>query len=121
MGKADELSRRLDQKVGVEKDNDNQIFIKDCWLCSLHKVVIEGPEVDIVKKIKKARSKDKEVVRVVEEIKKTGVKVVREEEQQIEGDLVLKEGKMYVSKDKELKVEIIQLHHDTPVVEHEGK
>jgi len=49
-------------------------------LCGLHEVVIEGPEVNIVEKIKKARSKDKEVVRVVEEIKKTGVKVVRREE-----------------------------------------
>ena len=29
IGKADELSRRLDQKVGIEKDNNNQIFIKD--------------------------------------------------------------------------------------------
>ena len=28
--KADELSRRLDWKVGVEKDNNDQIFIKDC-------------------------------------------------------------------------------------------
>ena len=46
---------------------------------SLHEVVIEEPEVEIVEKIKKTRSKDKEVVRVVEEIKKVGVKVVREE------------------------------------------
>jgi len=30
MGKADGLSRRMDWKVGVEKDNDNQVFIKDC-------------------------------------------------------------------------------------------
>jgi len=65
MGKGDGLSRRLDWKVGVEKDNDNQVFIKDCWLCSLQEVVIEGPEVDIVEKIKKARSKNEEVVRVV--------------------------------------------------------
>ena len=28
---------------------------------------------------------------------------------------MLKEGKMYVLKDKELKVEIIQLHHDVLV------
>ena len=28
---------------------------------------------------------------------------------------------MYVLKDKKLKVEIIQLHHDVPVAEHEGK
>ena len=72
MGKADGLSRRLDWKVGVEKDNDNQVFIKDYWLCSLQKVVIKELEIDIVKKIKKAREKDEEVVRVVEEIKKTG-------------------------------------------------
>ena len=72
MGKADGLSRRLDWKVGVEKDNNNQVFIKDCWLCSLQKVVIKGLEADIVEKIKKARRKDEEVVRVVEEIKKAG-------------------------------------------------
>jgi len=62
--------------VGVEKDNDNQVFIKDCWLCSLQEVVIEGPEVDIVEKIKKTRKKNEEVVRVVEEMKKAGVKIL---------------------------------------------
>jgi len=45
----------------------------------LSKVVIEGPEVDIVEKIKRTRSKDKEVVRVVEEMKKTGVVGVKGE------------------------------------------
>jgi len=30
MEKMDGLSRRPDWKVGVEKDNDNQVFIKDC-------------------------------------------------------------------------------------------
>ena len=121
MGKADGLSRRLDWKVGVEKDNDNQVFIKDCWLHSLHKVVIKGPEVDIVEKIKKARGKDKEVIRVVEEMEKAEVRVVRGEEWQIERNLVLKEEKMYIPKDEELRVEIIWLHHNTPVAGHGGK
>ena len=76
MEKTDGLSRRPDWKVGVEKDNENQVFIKDCWLCSLLEVVIDRPEVEIIEKIKKVRSKDEEVVRVVEEIKKTGVKVL---------------------------------------------
>jgi len=62
--------------VGVEKDNDNQVFIKDCWLRNLQEVVIEGPEVNIVEKIKKTRKKNKEVVRVVEEMKKAGVKIL---------------------------------------------
>jgi len=72
--KVDKLSRKLDWKVGIEKDNENQIFIKDCWLHSLYEVVIEELEVNIVEKIKKARDKDKEIVRVVEEMKKLGVR-----------------------------------------------
>ena len=80
MGKTDILSRRPDWKVGVEKDNDNQVFIKDCWLCNLYEVVIDELEVDIVEKIKKARSKNKEVVRVEEEMKKAGVKMLQGEE-----------------------------------------
>jgi len=121
MGKTNGLSRRLDWKVGIEKDNENQIFIKNCWLCSLYKVVIEGPEVSMVEKIKKARDKDEEVVRVVEEIKKAKVKVVRGEEWQIERDLVLKKRKVYVPKDEKLRIEIIQLYHDIPVAEYRGK
>ena len=76
MGKIDRLSRRPDQRIGVEKDNENQLFIKDHWIHSLAEVVIEGLEVEIVKKIKKARNKNKEVVRVVEEMKKMGIKVL---------------------------------------------
>ena len=69
--------------------------------------MIKGSKVDILEKIKIARSKDEEVVRVVEEIKKVEVKVLREDEWQIEGDLVLKEDKIYVLKNEALRVEII--------------
>ena len=67
---------------------------------------------DILEKIKIARSKNEEVVRVVEEMKNTEVKVLRGEKWQIEEDLVLKEEKVYMSKNKVLRVEMIQLHHD---------
>jgi len=70
---------------------------------------VEGLEVDILERIKNARSKDEKVLRVVEEIKKAGVKILWEEEWQIKEDLVLKEGKVYVPKDGELKMKIIQL------------
>ena len=118
MGKVDRLSRQPDWKIGVDKDNENQIFIKDNWICSIQEVVIEEPEVEIVKKIKKARSKDKDVIRVVEEMKKAKVKELRGTEWQIEGELVLKEEKVYMPKDKELRVEIIQLYHDVPAAGH---
>ena len=80
MGKADRLSRRLDQKIGAENNNENQIFIKDNWIHSIQEVVIEEPEVDIVEKIKKAKSKDEDVVKVVEEMKQAGVKKLRGDE-----------------------------------------
>jgi len=80
MGKADRLSRRSDWKIGVERNNENQVFIKDNWIHKIQEVVVEGPEVDIVKKIKKVRSKDEDVVRVVKEMKKAGVKELWEDE-----------------------------------------
>ena len=120
MGKVDRLSRRLDWKVGVDKDNENQIIIKDNWLHKLEEVIIKGPEVEILEKIKKARDKDEEVVRIVEEMKKVGVKVIQEE-WKMEGELVLKEEKVYVPKDEELRTEIIQLHHDVLMAEYREK
>ena len=115
MRKADGLSRQPDWKVGVEKNNENQVFIKDNWIHNLQEIVIKGPEIDIIEKMKKARNKNKEVVRVVEEMKKVKVKMLQEEEWQIKGDLILKKEKVYIPKDEELRAEIIQWHHDVPV------
>ena len=66
MEKANVLSRRLDKKVGVEKDNENQKIIQIEWIHSLVKVIIERPEVDILEKTKIVRKKNKEIVRIVE-------------------------------------------------------
>ena len=121
MGKADGLSRRVDWKVDVDKDNENQVFIKDNWIRSMYEVVVEELEVDLLEKIKKARSKNEDVIRVVEEMKKTRVQELRGNEWKIEEDLVLKEGKVYVLKDEELRIEVIQLHHDVPAAGHGGR
>jgi len=82
-------------------------------------LLIEGTEEAIIEKIKKPEAKDDKVVKVVEEMKKVGVKVLRNDEWQIEDELVLKEKKMYVSKDEKLRLEIIQLYHDTPITGYE--
>ena len=83
--------------------------------------MIEGSEVDILEKIKIARNKDKEVVRVVEEMKKMEVKVLRGDKWQIEENLVLKEIKVYVLKNKVLRMEIIQLYYNILIAGHERK
>jgi len=105
----------------VERDNKNQVMLKKEWLeVRAIEQLVEGPEKKIVKRIKEARDKDEEVIKVVEEMKKAKVKTLRDEEWQIEKGLVLKERKVYVPKDEKLRVEIIWLHHDTPIAGHGG-
>ena len=74
----------------------------------------------MLEKIKKARDRDEDVIRVVEEMKKTKVKELWGNKWKIEEELVLKEEKVYIPKDKELRAEVIWLYHDVPAVEHGG-
>ena len=66
----------------------------------------------------KNSQRKRQVVRVVKEIKKTGVEVLRDDEQQIDKELVLKKEKVYIPKDEELRVEIIWLHLDMLIAGH---
>ena len=54
-------------------------------------------------------------------MKRAGIRELRGNEWKTEGDLVLKEGKVYVPKDEELRVEIIRLYHDVPAAGHGGR
>ena len=119
MGRANSLSRRVDWAERVERDNKNQVMLKKKWLevRTIEQLVEELGE-EIVKKIKEARDKDEEVIKAVEEMKKAGVKMLRNEEWQVEKGLVLKEGRVYVLKDEKLRMEIIQLHHDIMIAGH---
>ena len=81
-------------------------------------LLIEKAEEEILEKIKKLKAKDN--VKTVEEMKKTEVKVLRNDKWQIEDKLVLKEEKVYVLKNEELRLEIIRLHHDMLIAEYKG-
>jgi len=81
MRRADSLSRRVDWAKIMERDNENQVMLKEEWLeVRAMEQLIEGPEEEIVKKIKEAKDKDEEVIKTVEEMKKAGVKMLRNEE-----------------------------------------
>ena len=70
MGKANSLSRRPDWKVGVERDNEDEMLVKKEWLENRRtekvEVIVEG--VDLLEKIRQSRVRDDEVVKAVEEI-----------------------------------------------------
>jgi len=82
MGKADSLSRRPDWEVGVERDNKDEVLVKPEWLkirrTEAVEIIVDG--VDLLDKVRKSKVKDNEMVKAVEEMKRAGVKMLRDEE-----------------------------------------
>jgi len=64
----------------VGKENKDRMLVKKEWLETrvLEEIVIEG--IDILDRIRKSKTVDDEIVKVVEEMKKANVKVLRNEE-----------------------------------------
>ena len=87
----------------MEKDNEDQTLIRPEWVRGVEMMIEEG---DLRERIKKAQEEDKKVVKAVEELKRAGVKTLRDEEWEIEDGVVLKEGRIYVS-ERELRGEVI--------------
>ena len=79
------------------------------------KTIIE--EKNLKERIRKAQEGDEKVVKAVKELKKTGIKALRDEEWEVEDGIVIKEGRIYMP-ERDLRRKIIQLHHDTPVGGH---
>ena len=63
---------------------------------------------------------DKKVVKAVKELKKAGIKMLKDKEWEIEEGRVMKEGRIYVP-EEELRGKIIRLHHNIPIEGHGGK
>jgi len=84
-------------------------LIKSEWVRGVEIIVEKG---NLRERIKKVQEGDERVVKTVEELKKAGVKMLRDEEWEIEDRVVLKEGRIYMP-EGELREEVIQLHHDT--------
>ena len=82
MGKANSLSKRLDQEIGVEKDNKDEMLVKPEQLevrrIEVVEIIVDG--VDLLEEVRKSKVKDDEVVKAVEEMKRAGVKMLRDKE-----------------------------------------
>ena len=103
MGKVDRLSRRLDWQKGVEKDNKDQKLIKPEQIKEA-KTIIEGE--NLKNRIKKAQEGDKKVVKVVEELKRAGIKMLKNKEWKIEYRIIMKKEKIYIP-ERKLRKEMI--------------
>jgi len=103
MGKADGLSRRPDWQEGVERDNEDQKLVKPEWIRGVEIMVEEG---NLKDRIRKAQEEDEKVVKAAEELKKAGIKTLRDEEWKIEDGIIMKKERIYVP-EGELRGEVI--------------
>jgi len=117
MGKADRLSRRPDWQEGVERDNEDQKLIKLEWIRGAETIMQEE---DLRERIKKVQEGDEKIVKAVEELKRAEIKALKDEEWEVEDGIVLKEGRIYIP-EGDLRREIIQLYHNTPIEGHRGR
>ena len=106
MGKADSLSRRPDHREGIDNDNKDVVLLKPEFFVirALQQghLLIDGEENQILKRIREAKEHDDAVVKAVEEMKKVKIKILKDGEWQLEQDLVLNYGKVYVPNDAKL-------------------
>ena len=101
----------------MERNNENQKLVKPEWIRKA-KTIIE--EENLKERIRKVQEGDEKVIKAVEELKKTEIKTLRDKEWEVEDGIVMKEGRIYMP-EGDLRREIIQLHHDTPVGEYRGR
>ena len=71
-------------------------MVRDFRIIEKGQLLIDRAKEEIIEKIKKSETKNNKVVKVVEEMKKVEVKLLRNNKWQIEDELVLKEGKVYI-------------------------
>jgi len=98
-------------------------LVKPEWLevrkTEVVEIIVDG--VDLLEEVRKSKVKDDEVVKAVEEMKRAGVKMLRDEEWREVDSIMYKKEKIYMPKDKKLRAEIIRLHHDTLIGGHGGQ
>jgi len=61
----------------VERDNEDQKLIKPEWVRGAEMLVEEE---DLKKRIKRAQEDNEKVVKAIEELKKTGIKMLKDKE-----------------------------------------
>jgi hypothetical protein len=111
MGKVDALSRREDHSIGIEKDNIGVLVIPPDRIRSVTEVHITTNADIIINTIKD----------ILYDLKERNL--VPLQKQYVLKDRIFYDGngKIYVPEDQALRLDILKLHHDTPIAGHPGK
>jgi hypothetical protein len=111
MGKADALSRREDHSIGIEKDNTGVLVIPPDWIRSVTEVHIATDADIIINTIKD----------ILFDFKEPDLIPLRKQYTLKDRIFYDENGKIYVPEDQALRLDILKLHHDTPIAGHSGR
>ena len=91
--------------------------MKPEWIRKAETIIEEE---NLKERIRKVQEEDKKVVKAIEKLKKAEIKMLRDEEWEVEDGIVIKERRIYMP-EGDLRREIIQLHYNTLVGGHGGR
>jgi hypothetical protein len=111
MGKADALSRREDHSIGIEKNNTGVLVIPPDQIRSVTEVHIATDADIIINTIKN----------ILFDLKEPDLIQLRKQYTLKDHIFYDENGKIYVPEDQALCLDILTLHHDTPIAGHPGR
>ena len=125
MLRADPLSRRPDHEKGVNSDNSNRTLLKPEFFAikamnTSHLNLVNDSE--LLDMIKSALTNDA-LTANYQSLLESGPREFGKslKEWNFGNGLLLHRGKVYVPKDKSLRLEVLKLHHDTHLAGHQGR
>ena len=121
---ANPLSRRPDHEEGVSSDNVGQTLLKLEFFVIKAIKLRHASEVDdeqLLERIKKALEDDT-MTKDYKSLLNSGPQEFGKalQEWNFENGLLLRRGKVYVPKDRQLHLDLLKLHHDTVLAGHPG-
>ena len=111
MGKADALSWREDHTVGIEKNNTGVLVVPPEQISSVTEICIATDADIIIDTIKD----------ILFDLKESDLIPLRKQYVLKDHVCYNKNGKIYISDDQALCLDIVKLHHDTPISGHPGR
>jgi hypothetical protein len=126
MGRLDALSRRPDHGAGSENSDVMLLRLELFRIWAMEGIAVDGPEIPLLRNVWKVFATEPEledpVALVAQELlKNRKAPSPCSAEWQISDGLLLFHGKIVVPRNKELRRQIMEQHHDTCVAGHAGR
>jgi transposase InsO family protein len=125
MGKPDALSKRADHGFGQGDNNNLTLLAPELFrIHALAGARLEGDERNILREVRLSLRNDvqeESVAKAARELRKDkGRGTIKSTEWSKSDGLLMFRGKIYVSKDRDLRRRIVEQHHDTHITGHAG-